>query len=261
MNRETGKALGIGRALLLHLQFRYAQRQFLTSHWLVQLCRHRDFTLAGFGISLFQLQLEILDIRGRHPHKEYVARDAAIVPPVEYLCGHGLGLALVVHFHDDRVFSVLQQLGHIKVEGRETTHMMSCLVTVNPYTAIVVDGTEIENRAVVLDGNLGLETGFEPYRALVEKEFLVLCVPVAGHLHGGSLVEIVLDEVFGLLRLGIAEESPARRIHAIVVVAFFLHIYDVVPLAVERHRLTAQHIGYLGHLDGSHDCCQRAEKR
>ena len=106
-NRETGKALGIGRALLLHLQFRYFQRQLLTSHRLVQSCRHRYFTLAGFDISLLQLQLEILDIRGRHPHKEYIAGDAAIVPPVEYLCGHGLGLALVVHFHDDRVFSVL----------------------------------------------------------------------------------------------------------------------------------------------------------
>ena len=134
-------------------------------------------------------------------------------------------------------------------------------MAVDPYAAVVVHGSEIEQRAAVLDGHLCLEAGLEPYCSLVEEQPLVLRIPVAGYLHGGGFVEVVLYEVFGLLGLGIDEESPSCRIHAVVVIAFFLYIDNIVPLAVEKHRFTAQHICYLGYFIGKYRRCQQTEQQ
>ena len=95
-----------------------------------------------------------------------------------------------------------------------------------------------------------LEGLLEPHRALVEEETVVLGVPVAGYAHRGGLVEVVLDEILGALWLGIAEESRAGGVHAIVVVSLFLYVDDVVPVAVERCRLSRHDVAQEWHLPG-----------
>ena len=129
-----------------------------------------------------------------------------------------------------------EQVGDVEVEGGETAYVVACLLAVYPHVAVVVDSTEVEQGTVVAHGHC-LETGLEPYRAFVEEETIVLCVPVAGNLHGGRLVEVVFYQVLGTLGFRIEEESPTVRVHAIVVVAFFLHVNNVVPRTIERHAL------------------------
>ena len=192
------------------------------------------------------LHVVVLDVNGRHLHQLHIAGDAAVVPPVEDQRGHILGVALVVHLHDDRVLTLLQHLCDIEVEGCESADVMPGLLAVHPYAAVVVRCPEVEqgfvsalNETII---GFNIETLLEPHGALVEEQSFVLCVPVAWNLHRGRLVEVVLDEVFGLLGLRIAEESPGRRIHAVVVVALFLHVYDVVPCPVERQTLIGVHV-------------------
>ena len=177
-------------------------------------------------------------------------------------------MAFVVHLHDDEILTILQLVGDIIVEGCESANMVSHMVAVHVDMRIVVHSTEIEQRAPLLRfelRTLNVELLIEPHRAFIEEQPLVARVPIGGQLHLFSLVEVIFYEVFRLLRFSVAEESPARRVHTIVVVAFLLHVNDVVPLAIERCGVSSQDVSYLRHLlcqrgkDGcchEHDSCQ-----
>ena len=198
------------------------------------------FPLSPFH--LFQLQAVVLNVNGGHLYQFNIAGDAAVVPPVEDLRGHILCVTLVVNLHDDRVLALLQQLCDIEVERCEATNVMPGLLTVHPHPTVVVHRPEIEQTPDSCLLTPPLKTLLEPHRAFVEEQPFVLRIPVARDLHRGRLVEVILDEVFGFLWLRIHEESPACGVHAIVVVALLLNIYDIVPLAIERHTLIGVHI-------------------
>ena len=150
-------------------------------------------------------------------------------------------MTLVVHFDDDHILALVQLFGDIEVERCEPAHMMAHMMPVHIDMSIVVDSPEIQQCPASVLWPV-LETTLQPYRSLVEEQPLVLRVPVARHLHGGSLVEIILYQVFGLLRLGIAEESPAGGFHAIIIIALFLNIHDIVPGAIQRLCMAGHHI-------------------
>ena len=193
------------------------------------------------------MQVVVFKVNRRNLHQPYVAGDAAIVPPVEDLCGNILGMALVVHLDDDDVLTVDEQVADVEVEWCEAADMMTGLLAIHPHMTVVVDGAEVKQRAVVLHG-YGLKASHKPYRAFIEEQPFVLRVPVGGYLHGGRLVEIVLYQVFRMLRLGISEEAPPRGFHAVVIVAFFLDIDDVVPVTIEQQALVSLHILQQRHL-------------
>ena len=119
--------------------------------------------------------------------------------------------------------------------------MVTSPLTVDPDVAVIVDSTEVEQRATVVHGN-SLETLLKPNGALVEEETLVAGVPVRRNLHHVRLVEVVFDKVLRALRLRVDEEAVAHGIHTVVVKTFFLYVDDVVPVAVERHTLIGLHI-------------------
>ena len=91
---------------------------------------------------------------------------------------------------------------------------------------------------------------FEPNRSLVEKQMLVLCVPVAWNLHLRGLVEVVFNQVLGALRLRILEESPSVEVHSVVIVTLLLYIDDVFPVSVQQCCLSCIHVAQQGHLCG-----------
>ena len=109
---------------------------------------------------------------------------------------------------------------------------MTRLLAVHPHPAVIVDSTEIEQRAVVAHRH-SLEAFLEPDGALVEKQALILRIPITRDLHGRRLIEIVLYQVLRALGFGIHEESIAHGFHTIVVVALFLYIDNVIPLTIE----------------------------
>ena len=123
-------------------------------------------------------------------------------------------------------------IGHVVVERCKTADVVADFLTVYINVAIVVHCTEIEQRmATVLLGVI--ERFLVPDGTLVEEQSLRLRVPVARHIHGRCLVEVVLYQVFRPLHLCVLEESPAVQVHAVVVVALLLHVDDVIPLAIE----------------------------
>ena len=110
--------------------------------------------------------------------------------------------------------------------------MMASELAVDIDVGVVVDGTKIKQRAMISIA-MPVKRTLKPYGTLVEEQPVVLRIPVARNLHGRRFVEVVFYQVFRALRLGIEEEAPGCGIHAVVVVALFLHIDDIVPLTIE----------------------------
>ena len=160
-------------------------------------------------------------------------------------------MAFVIDFHDDDVLALLQLVSHVEVERGETTDVVTDMVSVHVNVGVVVHGSEVEQRAPLLASLCGsrlVEPLHEPNSSFVEEQSLVARVPIGRNLHGFSLVEVVFDEVLRLLWLGIAEESPARRVHSVVVIALFLNVDDVVPGAIERSGVSSEDVSDLRHL-------------
>ena len=53
-------------------------------------------------------------------------------------------MALVVDLHDDEVLAVLQLVGHVEVERREATHVVTHVMAVHVDVRVVVHGAEVE---------------------------------------------------------------------------------------------------------------------
>ena len=160
-------------------------------------------------------------------------------------------MAFVIDFHDDDVLALLQLVRHVEVERGETTDVVTHMVSVHVDVGVVVHGSEVEQRAPLLASLCGsrlVEPLHEPNSSFVEEQSLVARVPIGRNLHGFSLVEVVFDEVLRLLWLCVAEESPARRVHSVVVIAFFLNVNDIVPGAIERGGVSSEDVSDLRHL-------------
>ena len=114
-----------------YVQLRDQQRQLATFCGLVELGGDGDLALLGLGVGLQQLQLVVLDVGLGHVDEQHVAYDAAVVPPVEDLRGHGLGLALVVDLDDDHVLAVAQLVGDVSIESCETSDVGAHLSAVD----------------------------------------------------------------------------------------------------------------------------------
>ena len=101
-----------------------------------------------YPFPLFQLEAIVLQVECRHLHQFHVASDAAIVPPVENLCGHIFCVALVVYLHDDVVLTLLQQVGNIVVEGREAAYVMPHMLPVHIHMRIIIHSTKVEQNLI-----------------------------------------------------------------------------------------------------------------
>ena len=234
-------AFGIGSELLFQLQFWDIHLYLMTSLLGVHLSRKGKLSHFGLAGSLHQLQVVVLQIVHGHLYQLHVAGDATIVPPVEDLCGHILGMALVINLDHDGVLALNQQVADVEVESSKATHVVTSLLTIHPYMTVVVDGTKIQQGTALSHGH-GLETLLKPYGSLVEEQALVLRVPVRRNLHRRRFIKIVLYQILWFLGFGIDKETVAHGVHTIVVIALFLHIHNVVPFAVQRAGLITLHI-------------------
>ena len=52
-------------------------------------------------------------------------------------------MTLIVDFHDDGVFALFQQVGDVVVEGCESADMMTYMLGIDIYMAVVVHRTEV----------------------------------------------------------------------------------------------------------------------
>ena len=204
----------------------------------------REAYLPIFILNAFtfhQLQAIILQIHLWNLDQLHIACDAAIIPPVENQCRHSVGMTLIIHLHNHRILALHKQIADVVVKSRKAAYVVTRLLAVYPHVAVVVHGTEIQQRLIILHRH-SLETLLEPHGSLVEEETLVLRVPVRRYLHDVRLIKIILNQVLRALRLRIDEEAVTHGIHTVVVIALLLHVDDVIPLTIQRHRLIRHHI-------------------
>ena len=77
-----------------------------------------------------QLHRIILNESRGHFDEHHIARDPAIVPPVELQCRHGIGPPDVAHFDDQKILAIFQQRSGLEVECREAAFVISQLFSV-----------------------------------------------------------------------------------------------------------------------------------
>ena len=142
-------------------------------------------------------------------------------------------MTFVIYLNDNGVLAFLQQVADIIVKWGKATHVVTSLLTIYPHMAIVVYSAKIKQGAA-FGHRHSLEAFLKPNCSLVEEQFFVLCIPVRRNLHGRRLIKVVLNQILRLLGLGIDKEAIAHRIHTIIVIALFLHINNVVPVAIEQ---------------------------
>ena len=90
------------------------------------------------------MQTIVADIDVWNLDQFHVASDASVVPPIEKLSRHRIGMTFVIYLHNDHVFTFLQQFANVEVEGCEAPYVMAQLVTVQPHVAVVVYSAEVE---------------------------------------------------------------------------------------------------------------------
>ena len=150
-------------------------------------------------------------------------------------------MTLVIHLDNHGVLAFFQQIADIIVEWGKATYVVTSLLTIHPYMAIVVYSAKIQQGAA-FGHRHSLEALLKPNCSLVEKQLFVLRIPVRRNLHGWRLIEVVLNQILWFLGLGIDKETITHRVHTIVVIALFLYINNVVPIAIERTGLVGIHI-------------------
>ena len=135
--------------------------------------------------------------------------------------------------------------------------MIACAPAVHPHAGLVIDCAKVEYSPVVIGLTVPLKRALEPDGPLIEEQLRVLGVPITGDIHHRGLVKIIFYKVLGVLGLGVPEESPCSGVHAVIIVAFLLHINYVIPLSVERCNVTCPDVGQLRHLySRCVGCCQ-----
>ena len=106
LERGLGRSLAVSGELLYEFQLRNADGDLVSGLFLVQSDREINLPHLGFVFAFLQLQTVVLHIHGSHLDQLHVACDSPVVPPVEDLCGHVLGMAFVVDLNYHHVLAL-----------------------------------------------------------------------------------------------------------------------------------------------------------
>ena len=101
-------------------------------------------------------------------------------------------MTLIVDLDDNGVLALHKQVADVVVKSRKAANVVSSFLAIDVYMAIVIHGTEIQQRLIILHRH-SLEALLKPDSTLVEEQTLILCVPVTRNPHRGRLVKVVLN--------------------------------------------------------------------
>src|SRR5207244_7554160 len=87
--------------------------------------------------------------------------------------------------------------------------------------------------------SLIIKSLFVPDGAFIEQQAIFLSIPISRHLQGSGAVEIILNQIAFVLRLGIFEIAVGARLVTIIIVARFVGIDDCPPLPIKADGLAA----------------------
>src|ERR1700686_249187 len=95
-----------------------------------------------------QLHGIILNESFRHFDQRNIARNSAVVPPVEFHRWNILGAPGIVDLDDQAVRAVTQKRSRLEIERRESAFMLAQLFAVQIDNGLVVDGSEVDKLAL-----------------------------------------------------------------------------------------------------------------
>ena len=107
------------------------------------------------------------------------AMEPPVVEPVGADCRHSLGLANRVDDKHERMVTGADATGDLKRKGPEPTLVGAELLTVQPHSARMVDGTKVNKASAGFRFHDG-ERSAVPERPFVVVKLRNLCIPVAG---------------------------------------------------------------------------------
>lgn len=243
VDRQAATPLRIGAERLLHPELGDPQRDFGPGRGL------REFDIEPqppVGV-IVQAQEIVADVAIRRAHEHHVARDAAVVPPVESQRRNGVGRAAVVDLDGQEIVARVQAVADLHLEGGESALVGGDLLAVEIDVAAVVHSPEVEEEplAVARCGN-GRDAGSlrelrsrfpdrqmpgVPDRTLVVFELRALRVPVPGDFEPQAALEGVFEEFGVVLRRTVQEDLLGNSL--------IVGIDDCGPLAVQRLTVTA----------------------
>ena len=157
-------------------------------------------------------------------------------------------MTVVVHAHHERIALRPRQSGDLIRERREPTNVFAQLFAVEINIRLVIRRREVEEQPVIRRGFGHVELRAVPDRTFVEKQPLILCVPVARHIQGRAGVKIVLHQV-ALAPGWLIQKKPATwllglviGLAAIIKITRVIGIHDVMPPAVQAGGLARKNI-------------------
>ncbi len=170
------------------------------------------------GRALGELEEVVANEGRRQLDQGHITGQPAVVPPVGVDGRDGVEPSFVVDLDHQGVALGPDLLGDLEVEGGEAALVGPELGPVEVDVGLVVGGAEVDEQSRA-GRELVVEDLPVPNGAFVEKQPLVLRVPVAWHLEQRRGVEIVLDQVALIPRLSRHEEPVLARLVTVVVEA------------------------------------------
>ena len=185
---------------------------------------------------MLEVNVVVVDKGGGHGDERDVAREAAVVEPIDVDRGDAVDEAGGIDGDDDEVAARVEGGGDLAVEGSEASLVVADAFPVDPHEGAVVGRTDVEKVAGAGFG-LRLEVALVPDDAFEAEEGWVLRVPVAGNLQRGCGGEVVLVVMRAAGDVGVGVLGVAvvlDRAVCVVQVAGRRLIDEVVPVAIER---------------------------
>ena len=196
--------------------------------------RQPDIDADPVGGILVEADEIVLDEGFGNADERHVARDAAVIPPVESHRRNGIGRARVVHLHGEEIIRRFQSAGHLDLERRETALVAPDLLAVEIDPATVAYGPEMEEQPPsVLPRSV--EPPGVPDRTFVVFQFGRLGIPVRGNIQPQPVFERIFVKIG--LSLGFAVQVN------LVLASLIVEIDDGVPFPVQRLHLASVNVG------------------
>ena len=226
-------AFSVGSQRNVAFQLRQAYLYLPSGHRLRQLRVDMDKVCAVF----VKTDEVIADVGFGQGDEHYVARYAAVVPPVERHRRYGVLLPAVVHLNNEQVVALFQLARNLELERSERAFMASYLLAVQVDVAAVAHSGEVKEVALAANG-LRVEVAGVPNGALVVFQFGCLRVPIARHIEAQAVLKGVFIELFGLrgglvfvdfhLSAGVVKVNDGRPLAVEQLVVAAVDVGDVV---------------------------------
>src|ERR1039458_5891185 len=186
--------------------------------------------------STFQMQIVLVNECIGNFNKRYLARQAAVIPPIGLKRGDVVFVARVVYSSHYKILARMYSRCYIAVEACISTLVLAGLLPIDPEIRAIVSGAYVQKDTRMFLG-LVTEIALIPDRSLIEEERRALRIPIPRHLDLRRLRKVVLDRE-RIPWLGLTIQEPTILLFLVMkaVKPGKVRIDNRTPFAFKRHR-------------------------